>query len=226
MWGSRSWHWVQQFWHLFRFLGWGLTKSEIADFLIRKKFLVDKFKIVLKQTFYLWRNLRVVLGRIGLRKLWNKNFALYTSAQRMNQSCDEEDDEFKELSSLQVDCDRVKEGSNLSTKNIVWHWLTSLVWFGKMTEAFLVDPSKHMNDLTRLIIGGGDGFKIPDSGLWNSYLEFHNHYYSVELSQPTVWPGALFQHPVGAAQLRTEAQQSQQQPLGEGGWRMGSIWSW
>ena len=42
-----------------------------------------------------------------------------------------------------------------------------------MTEAFLVDPSKHMNDLARLIIGGGDGFKIPDSGLWNSYLEFH-----------------------------------------------------
>ena len=33
--------------------------------------------------------------------------------------------------------------------------------FGKVTEAFLVDPSKHMNDLARLILGGGDGLKIP-----------------------------------------------------------------
>lgn len=33
--------------------------------------------------------------------------------------------------------------------------------FGKVSEAFLVDPSKHMNDLARLILGGGDGFQIP-----------------------------------------------------------------
>jgi len=33
--------------------------------------------------------------------------------------------------------------------------------FGKFSEAFLVDPSKHMNDLARLIIGEGDGNNIP-----------------------------------------------------------------
>jgi len=33
--------------------------------------------------------------------------------------------------------------------------------FGNVTEAFLVDPSKHMNDLARMILGGGDAFHIP-----------------------------------------------------------------
>lgn len=33
----------------------------------------------------------------------------------------------------------------------------------EVIEAFLVDPSKHMNDLTRLVIGVGDEFRIPDA---------------------------------------------------------------
>jgi len=33
--------------------------------------------------------------------------------------------------------------------------------FGQMTEAFLVDTSKDMNDLARLILGGGDSMDLP-----------------------------------------------------------------
>eukprot|EP00092_Neocalanus_flemingeri_P070351 GFUD01086332.1.p1 GENE.GFUD01086332.1~~GFUD01086332.1.p1 ORF type:complete len:361 (+),score=103.66 GFUD01086332.1:173-1255(+) len=33
--------------------------------------------------------------------------------------------------------------------------------FGRLNEAFLVDHSKHMNDLARLILGGGDDLQVP-----------------------------------------------------------------
>jgi len=33
--------------------------------------------------------------------------------------------------------------------------------FGDVSEAYLVDPSKHMNDLARMILGGGDAFHVP-----------------------------------------------------------------
>ena len=33
----------------------------------------------------------------------------------------------------------------------------------EVIEAFLVDPSKHMNDLTRFVIGVGDEFMISDA---------------------------------------------------------------
>jgi len=33
--------------------------------------------------------------------------------------------------------------------------------FGHVSEAYLVDPSKHMNDLARMILGGGDAFHVP-----------------------------------------------------------------